>query len=90
MSTGAPDSGDQRLFEGVTCMACGQVWLRDPAREVAYSDVGFPCQSPSWHGCAIHADRDRLAMERGFLHPAPRFPSCPLPPHWLTKARNLT
>lgn len=59
----------------VTCKACGQQWLRDPALEVpcphCFADVGIPCRRPSGHGCNIHPARDRAAMDRGFLKRCP-------------------
>ena len=59
----------------VRCNACGEVWARDPALEVECPNCraapGSPCRRPSGHGCAVHAARDRLAMQRGFLAPCP-------------------
>jgi hypothetical protein len=57
------------------CNACGEEWPRDPAFEVECPDckagIGSPCRRPSGHACAIHASRDRLAMEMGLLAPCP-------------------
>lgn len=56
------------------CKACGEEWPRDPAFEVEWPDCkagGSPCRRPSGHVCAIHASRDRLAMEMGLLAPCP-------------------
>lgn len=59
----------------VRCNACGQTWPRDPALEVpcptCHAPVGGPCRRPSGHACALHADRDRLAMAQGVLTPCP-------------------
>ena len=59
----------------VCCNACGEEWPRDPAFEVECPDcrvaIGSPCRRPSGHGCAVHAARDRLAIESGFLAPCP-------------------
>ena len=59
----------------VSCLRCGEEWPRDPAREVkcpyCLAPVGSPCKRPSGHGCDIHAERDRLAMEMGFLQKCP-------------------
>ena len=55
------------------CNTCGQEWPRDPALEVACPDcharVGSDCRRPSGHACVIHAARDRLAIDSGFLNP---------------------
>lgn len=59
----------------VVCSRCGQEWPRDPALEVrcttCQAPVGIKCRRPSGHGCGIHAGRDRLAMEMGFLNKCP-------------------
>ena len=33
--------------------------------------VGVKCRRPSGHVCGIHADRDQLAMQMGFLRKCP-------------------
>jgi len=64
----------------VRCNACGEVWRRDPALDVECPDcrapIGSSCRRPSGHHCAVHAARDRLAMQRGFRRP---LPGCRLP-----------
>jgi hypothetical protein len=59
----------------VHCNICGQEWPRDPALEVECPDcrvsVGSPCRRPSGHACNVHAARDRLPMDRGFLTRCP-------------------
>lgn len=63
----------------VRCSQCGEHWPRDPALEVAcptcHAPVGVRCKRPSGHGCALHASRDRAAMEAGFLRRCPKGPS---------------
>lgn len=59
----------------VQCKGCGQTWPRDPALEVVCptcnASVGVKCRRPSEHRCDIHHERDRLAMEMGFLEQCP-------------------
>ncbi len=59
----------------VSCLNCGETWERDPALEVAcptcQSPIGVQCKRPSEHGCTIHASRDQLAMDMGFLRVCP-------------------
>ena len=66
----------------VSCSACGQEWDRDPALEVSCptcnARIGCYCSSPRASGyrmrfgaALIHAARDRLAMNSGFLKPCP-------------------
>lgn len=57
----------------VTCRRCGDSWDRDPALAVACPKcramAGMGCQRPSGHGCAVHVERDALAVELGHLRP---------------------
>ena len=59
----------------VRCNACGQEWPRDPALEVESPEcraaTGAHCRRPSGQHCAVHAARDRLAMQRVFFAPCP-------------------
>lgn len=59
----------------VHCRSCGQEWPQDPAKAVACPDCGADegqrCVRPSGHRCAIHFDRDRLALARGIAPPCP-------------------
>ena len=69
------------------CNNCGEEWPRDPALEVGcpacHATAGVQCRRPSGHACAVHAERDRLAMTRGFLAP------CPVRPMPTTHADSL-
>jgi len=58
----------------VQCSRCGTEWPKDPALEVPCSRCGAPvgkrCRRPSQHrvfGGQPHAERDRAAMDAGFL-----------------------
>jgi hypothetical protein len=55
----------------VSCLRCGQEWLRDPALEVecptCHMAIGVKCRRPSGHDCDIHPKRDRLPMDLGYL-----------------------
>lgn len=62
----------------VICNRCGQEWERDPALEVpcptCQAKVGQKCKRPSGHtvwGGQPHDERDRAAMEAGFLKSCP-------------------
>lgn len=77
----------------VTCRHCGQTWPRDPAMEVAcpacFAGIGSPCRRPSGHGCATHAARDQLAMDRGFLVACTGIPAQPRLPAVDDDARQM-
>lgn len=57
----------------IFCGLCGDGWERDPALEVrcptCFRAPGRRCVRPSGHECKIHADRDQLAMDEGWLKP---------------------
>lgn len=74
--------------KGVQCFRCGQKWPRDPALEVecptCNAVIGRKCSRlrPSEHrvsaafadGVDVHPERDRLAMNLGFLQKCPGEP----------------
>jgi hypothetical protein len=71
-----PGARPNRSTRPVRCELCGETWPRDPALEVECPDchkrVGAWCARPSGHrAMTLHAARERLAMERGFLHRCP-------------------
>ena len=60
----------------VHCARCGEEWPHgDPALRVLCPNCQAPpgrrCRRPSAHECAVHAARDRLAMDLGLLKPCP-------------------
>jgi hypothetical protein len=70
--TKAPTKALNRSTTPVTCERCGETWPREPALEVAcpscHKRAGAWCVRPSHHrAMALHAAREKLAMEQGFL-----------------------
>ena len=79
----------------VSCKRCGDTWDRDPALEVKCptcdSRVGSYCCSPHPSGHhvkfgipLIHAARDQLAMDKGFLKPCVAAIVSPVQPRQLS------
>jgi len=68
----------------VICSFCGDQWPRDPALEVRCPSCdrgpGRRCVRPSGHECDVHAERDRLALEQGWIKPCSTLSARPTRP----------
>ena len=62
------------MTDQCTYLRCGQTWPRNPMLEVVCPTCGAPvgqyCRRPSGYSgpfVEFHVDREKVAMERGFL-----------------------